>query len=155
MAGFVLETNARSSSAFPHPTDDPEEKLRAAFGRMDADRLFAFLLWEVPGDRSIDDGLRGVEPLSFIQCAGSADALTVEVREPDADGGYVLSTLGRADDEPGPQDVQIEWRGNTKLVCDNERWNSDGAAALFLTYWRGGGTLPDDLTKRTVESFDR
>lgn len=155
MSGFVLQTNGSSSTAFPHPTDDPDDKLRGAFGRMDGDRLFAFLLWEVPGDRRFDDGLRGVEPLSFIQCAGSADALAVEVREPDAEGGYVLSTLGRADEEAGPQDVEIRWRGSSTTVFRNERWSSDDAAGLFLQYWRGGGAVPDNVTKRALESFDR
>ena len=155
MTEFVLRTNASSSSAFPHPTEDPDEKLRGAFGRMDGDRLFTFLLWELPDGRSFERGLRGLEPLVFIQCAGSADALTVEVREPGTEGGYVLSTVGRADEEPGPQDVQIEWRGNTALVCRNERWNSDHAAALFLAYWRGKGTLPDNVAKRHRESFER
>jgi hypothetical protein len=110
MAGFVLETNATSSSTFPHPTDDPDEKLRGAFGRTDGDRLFAFLLWELPIDGRFEEGLQGVEPLTFIQCAGSADALTVELREPgESCRGYVLSTLGRASDETGPRDVAIDW----------------------------------------------
>jgi hypothetical protein len=153
MAGFVLETNATSSSTFPHPTDDPDEKLRGAFGRTDGDRLFAFLLWELPIDGRFEEGLQGVEPLTFVQCAGSADALTVELREPgESCGGYVLSTLGRTSDETGPRDVAIDWRGNTKHVHHNERWSSDEAADLFLTYWRNGRTLPPGLTKRPVEA---
>jgi len=153
MGGFVLETNASSSSAFPHPTDDPDEKLRGAFGRMDGDGLFAFLLWELPPDRSFESGLRGIEPQEFLQCAGAADALTVELRERDEGGGYVLWTLGRADEDAGPQDVVIEWRGNSKDVHRSERWTSEGAAELFLTYWRTRA-LPENVTKRPLERFD-
>lgn len=154
MAGFVLVTNGRSSMAFPHPTDDPEEMLRGVFGRMDGDRLFSLLLWEVPGERSFDDGLRGVEPLEFIQCAGRADTLTAEVREADAAGGYVLATLGRAAEAAGPKDVEVRWRDHSTTVHRNERWDGDGAADLFLAYWRNHGTLPDDVAKRSIEAFE-
>lgn len=153
MGGFVLETNASSSTAFPHPVDDPDEQLRGAFGRMDGDRLFTFLLWELPPDRSFDRGLRGIEPREFIQCAGAADGLTVELRERDEAGGYVLSTLGRADEAAGPRDVVIQWRGNTTDVHRNEMWSGGGAAELFLTYWRTRA-LPDNVTKRVLEQFE-
>ena len=153
MGGFVLRTNARSSTAFPRPTDDPDEQLRGFFSRMDGDRLFTFLLWELPAARSFENGLGGLEPLEFIQCAGSAEALTVEVRRRDDTDTYVLWTAGRAGEDPGPRDVEIEWRGNINVVHGNERWTSDEAAELFLTYWRSG-TLPDDITRRPLERFE-
>lgn len=121
---------------------------------MDGERLFAFLLWELPGERTFDRGLRGIEPLEFIQCAGSVDTLTVEVRERDGDG-YVLSTLGRSDEEPGPKDVAVTWRASSVQVHRNEHWDADGAADLFLAYWRGGGSLPDGVGRRFIESFER
>lgn len=148
MPGFGLEINGRSSTSFPHPTDDPEDKLRASFARMDGDRLFAFLLWELPAGQSFGDG-RPLDPREFIQCAGSADALTVEVREEADDGSHVLSTLGRADDQGGRAEMAIQWRGNTKMVRRNEQWSSDDAADLFLTYWRTGA-LPRNISKRPV-----
>lgn len=156
MGGFVLRTNGRSSQAWPPPTDDPQERLAGAFGRMDGERLFTFLLWQLPADVSFEGGLGGATPVEFIQCAGSADALAVEVREHDATAGdYVLSVLGRAGEEPGQKDVTIRWRDHSTLIHRNERWTSDGATELFLAWWRNGGAVPDGVLRRPIERFAR
>ncbi len=147
--GFVLETNGRSSSEFPRHGDDPDEMLRGFFSRMDGERLFAFLLYELPAGQLFGDG-RVLNPQEFIQCAGTASALTVEVREREDSGFYLLSTVGRAGDDNGPKDVEITWRGSSTSVHRAEQWTSDEAAELFLTYWRTR-SLPDNTSKRPLE----
>lgn len=150
MAGHVLSTNGSSMTSFPRHREDAAEQLAGSFARMDGDRLFAFILWAIPGDATFDDGGKVVlESPTYIQCAGRAEAMTVEMREMADNGQLRHYVLGRSAQAPGDRDVTISWRSASTRVYQNEKWTSDDAAGLFISYWKTG-TVPPDVHRRQI-----
>lgn len=149
MAGHVLNMGNTSSTAFPAPQMDPYEELLGAFSRMDGDRSFSYALWAMPGPKTFQDGgtftLKSDE---YIQCAGTADELTVEIRSRENDE-YVQSVIGRDGDGDGGDPVTIRWQGHETTVGPQEVWDAEGAARLFIEYYETG-TVGDWCTRCTL-----
>lgn len=151
MAGHVLCTNGTSMMAFPRIHEDPIEQLSGSFGRMDGERLFAFILWAIPGDASFDDGGKAVlESPTYIQCAGRADALTVEMREIGEAGRIRHYVLGRSAEVQGNCDITITWQRASTSIYHNEKWSAESAVGLFISYWKTG-TVPPDVSRRQID----
>lgn len=110
------------------------EELRFVLGQLDGERKYSYVIWraEHPEKRYVTP-----EDMTdfFMQAAGSADQMTVEVRLSGPDGESHLYTVGR----PGPAD------GTTTLipisddravrVFSNEVFTADEAAVIFYTYY--------------------
>src|SRR5256885_1768117 len=104
-----------------------------------ADR-FALTLWALPAGMNYDQARASSrDALEYIQAAGRADALTVEIR---AAGGsewgaeWVRYVVGRAHTGELPTlDVAIELPRNIELIARHEVFDADEAAGLFYGYY--------------------
>jgi len=112
-------------------------------GRMlrnfDGTKAFSLLLWKLPPGKRLDDVKSPDEEANeYIQCAGSADRMTCEVRRLRG-GKYEHLVLGHAPngENPGNQET-IHWDDVETLVAPNEVFSADEAAELFLSYYRTG-----------------
>jgi hypothetical protein len=125
---------------FSGPSIDKGEadEIGAILGRMDGAKFYSLLLWKLPPGKSLDD----VSPLKdaneYIQCAGLAERMTVEVRRLKGDK-YEHFVVGRAPhgENPGKKET-IHWEDVDTVVTPNEVFSADEAAELFLSYHRTG-----------------
>lgn len=91
----------------------------------------------------LDVSTRGLQPLGqdelFIQAAGSADRLCVEIRA-EVDGVVDLHVIGRppARSGEGPPDVVIPFGSHSTRVYENEVFDGAEAAVLFFRYYESG-----------------
>jgi|GEM_PF-5300404 len=85
----------------------------------------------------------------YIQCAGSADRLTIEIRERD---GAELAQLvvgipeDRSDSAPNKE---VRWGDRVVYVNDNEVFDATSALPIFIEYAETG-RLPKGLTVRKL-----
>ena len=93
--------------------------------------------------------------LHYLQAGGSADAMVVELCEPDGTdpaGVSVRSVLGhRAGSNPA-QNVAIELPHGAQRVSAAEVFTAAEAAVLFDTFYRTD-TIAQDIVRRPVESY--
>jgi hypothetical protein len=91
----------------------------------------------------------------YLQAAGSAETMTVEIRRPD--GGEwgavsVRSTIGHPHDGPPTQTVAIELPRSTQIVSGAEVFRAEEAADLFDHFYRSGD-IPAQYTVRPIEGW--
>ncbi len=125
---------------FSSPSIDKGEAddIRAMLRRMDAAKFYSLLLWKLPPGKSLDDVSPFEDANEYIQCAGLAERMTVEVRRLKGDE-YEHFVVGRASsgENPGKKET-IHWDDIDTLVAPNEVFSADEAADLFLSYYRTG-----------------
>ena len=112
------------------------EQIRYSLGRLNGTSSWAYSLWRAPEGANL---LHAV-PLSdeYMQCAGTAEALTIEVRFLDPDGTPHQYTVGRPGGDPTGEPTKViywdEGRYST-AVYSNEVFTADEAAVVFYTYF--------------------
>lgn len=123
---------------------------RRPLARMDGKRLFAYSLWHYPDDVQFEK-VKTDDIEEYLQCAGSAEAMTVEVREDDGADGYAQYVLAR---EPvtGEPSEEISWDAYSTLVHPEEVFTAEQATALFECYF-DTGQIPADVPRRRLR-FD-
>jgi hypothetical protein len=125
---------------FSGPSIDKGEAddIRAILRRMDAAKFYSLLLWSLPPGKSLDDVSPFEDANEYIQCAGLAERMTVEVRRLNGDK-YEHFVVGRAPngENPGKKET-IHWEDVETVVASNEVFSADEAAGLFLSYYRTG-----------------
>ncbi|MBL1080308.1 hypothetical protein JK358_38525 [Nocardia sp. 2] len=135
----------------PHET---VEDFRRPLSRLDGDDRYSLNLQTLPRpmwSEDLTDDDRLAMALEFLQCAGSADALSIEVRML-VDGASRLYTLGRPGDYTGDPSIRIPFqRGNHQLtVYPEEVFTADDAAELFFGYYRTR-TIPTEMHLREID----
>lgn len=109
------------------------DHLRMMLGHLDGQEKFTYVIWRAPNPESIivtpQDGGDG-----FIQAAGSADQVTVEVRLAGPDGETHLYTVGRPEPAEGTTLIPIS-QTRAVRVFSNEVFTADEAAVIFYTYY--------------------
>ncbi|SDR85821.1 hypothetical protein [Microbacterium paraoxydans] len=109
------------------------DHLRMMLGHLDGQEKFTYVIWRAPNPESIivtpQDGGDG-----FMQAAGSADQMTVEVRLPAPDGETHLYTVGRPEPADGTTLIPIS-QTRAVRVFSNEVFTADEAAVIFYTYY--------------------
>jgi hypothetical protein len=113
----------------------PREPIEQRLGLLDGAVRYSLSLWRLPDGVPFDRVDLAAWPQEYVQVAGSADAMTVEVRraEPSGcghDGHYVL---GRDTLEPAVE-VVIPWDGYEARVYSFEVFCAVGAAEVFAHY---------------------
>ncbi|WP_296137108.1 hypothetical protein [uncultured Tessaracoccus sp.] len=114
--------------------------------RMNGDKLYSYVLWHYPADEEFShpDFLT-----DYLQCAGTAERLTVELRTTHPDGTHTHWTLGHAT-PTGTANEPIHWNGNTTTVHPQEVWTAEQAAPLFEQY-ATHRTIPDHVHRRELD----
>lgn len=129
-------------SLYPTPLED----FRAILNRMDGRKLFSFLLWPIGDGVDVDDAIRREMrrkgPLTYIQTAGDAGALSVEIRVQDGPGPRGHWSVGRQGEATEPLRT-VTWAVEQyKMeIPNNELFTADQAALVFEQYLINGGFL--------------
>lgn len=112
------------------------EQIRFSLERMNGTTFWAWSLWRAPEGANLLASL----PFSdeYMQCAGSAQALTIEVRIVGSDGTARQYTVGKPNGTTdGALTKSISWddgRHSTK-VYPHEVFTAEEAADVFYAYY--------------------
>jgi len=122
-----------------HSIDKGETNdIGATLARLDGTKFYSLLLWKLPPDKSLDDVSPDEDANEYIQCAGSADRMTVEVRRLKG-GTYEQFVVGRTPNSESPgKEETIHWEEVDTVVAPNEIFSADEAAELFRSYYTTG-----------------
>ncbi len=122
-----------------HSIDKGEANdIGATLARLDGTKFYSLLLWKLPPGKSLDDVSPDEDANEYIQCAGSADRMTVEVRRLKG-GTYEQFVVGRAPNGESPEKKEtIHWEKVDTVVARNEIFSADEAAELFRSYYTTG-----------------
>lgn len=110
------------------------EHLRLMLRRLDAENEYTYAIWRGADPDSLV-GFRDRASDSFMQAAGSADAMTVEARLPGPDGETRLYTVGRHEPSDGTTTLIPLSDDRAVRVFSNEVFAADEAALIFYTYY--------------------
>ena len=114
------------------------DEISRTLHRFDGTEAFALLLGKLPPGKRLDDVSPDKEANEYIQCAGSADRMTCEVRRSNG-GKYEHFVVGHAPNgDPLGNEETIDWDDVKTVVASNEVFSADEAAGLFLSYYRTG-----------------
>jgi hypothetical protein len=117
---------------------------------LDGTHRFAFVLDVRPPESAEVDHTA----VRYLQAAGSAESMLIEIRQPggtDGDAVSVRSVLGHPDEDPELQDVAVTPHLK-ESVFHNEVFTADEAGDIFTAYYRDDA-LPDGYTLRPVEGY--
>jgi hypothetical protein len=119
--------------------DGPDE---IGLHRMDGERLFSLVLWRLPPGSDFERSDPVKNSNEYLQCAGSADRMTLELRRREG-AGFAQYCIGRL---PSPNAtsasrVQISWAGHEVTVTPEEAFSAADAELVFLEYFVSG-TIP-------------
>ena len=122
------------------------DQIRFALNTMNGTSAWGYSLWRAPEGADLLDDIPFSE--EYLQCAGSAEAMTVEVRTLDADGTAHQYAVGKpgGDSTAEPTEV-IRWDEgrHSTTVHPNEVFTADEAADVFYAYF-----LTDSVTEPYV-----
>jgi len=117
------------------PEGIEHEDIGGSLGRMDGVAFYANLLWRLPPGKDIDQVSPETDAQEYLQCAGSAQAMTVELRRI-IDGRSRHFVIGRPERRPdGPPSEVIRWDAFTTRIYPNEVFVAAEAAVLFTCYY--------------------
>ena len=136
-----------TSSYWPIP-----DQIRRNLDQLNGDSDFAYLMYYVDDDGGWPDA-PNYDPSkhvdTFMQSAGSADAMTIEIKRKEADGEYHQYAVGRPRDATA-RTVEISFVGNTLTVPSSEVFDAAQAADIYYTYFQTRD-IPHDLTLRELD----
>ena len=113
---------------------------------LDAVTNFAYCLWHYPAGQEFAHP----EYLdNYLQCAGTAECMTVELRVTHEDGTYTHWVLGRGP-LTGGETERVVWDTGQTMVHPEEVWTAEQAAPLFEQYARER-TVPDWVHRRELD----
>jgi hypothetical protein len=124
----------------------------------DGAERFALTMWPLPEGMDYDQArAAGRDALEYVQTAGSADALTVEIRKPGGSqwaADWVRYVVGHPHSGDAPLEVAIPLPHATEMIARHEVFTPDEAAELFYRYFKTGD-IPADYPLRPVEAYTR
>lgn len=104
------------------------------------------VLWHYPADQEF------AHPESldnYLQCAGTAECMTLELRVTHEDGSHTHWVLGRGP-LTGGESERVVWDTGQAMVHPEEVWTAEQAAPLFEQYARER-TVPDWVHRRELD----
>ncbi len=146
----IVQLNGFARSPLVDVARPYEDQIRFSVRRTDGAKLWAYSLWRAPDGADLLAEIPFSE--EYIQCAGDAVGVTVEVRVVDEAGTAHQYTVGKptGGDESEPTET-IRWdegRHSAK-VHPHEVFTLDEAADLFVAYYRDD-RVPADHTLREI-----
>ena len=124
--------------------------MAGALSRMNGDRFWGFSIWPIPQGQVWPDV--DMDHPEFLQSAGDASCMSVELRELDADGvphQYVVGQPGTT--HQGERTETVTWAGGHQLhVYPGEVYTSEEAAPVYLSYY-DTGTVPAGYVLRELD----
>lgn len=147
----VVESNGYSRGPLIDSVRPYPDAIRFALNRLNGTSFWAYSLWRAPAGT---DFLKDI-PLSdeYVQSAGTAQVMTVEVRVLDANGAAHQYVIGKPGDRPAgaPTEV-IHWEDgrHSTTVYPNEMFTADEAADVFYVYFQTD-EVPESYTLRELD----
>ncbi|NQX11506.1 hypothetical protein HQQ80_07715 [Microbacteriaceae bacterium VKM Ac-2855] len=147
-ATHVIAKNGSSQTEIPNDMRT-EFVIRRAPTLMTGSERFAISLSRLPEGKRLWDDLSGSWPRFFLQAAGSADGMMVEVRKENADGSDSLYKVAR----PLPEGkfsakvVDVTWNGRVSRVPEGEVFDASEAGDVFWYYYHHDA-VPDKYELR-------
>ncbi|WP_460775579.1 hypothetical protein [Microbacterium sp. GXF7504] len=131
------------------PTRSPRQQLVRLLGMLTPEHHSTFVLSELPEGADFVEYVHAGGNDAFLQCAGTTEAMTIEIRKRDDDGEFRLYTLGRGGDRAGQPDVAIAFDGGAHEteVYPDEVFALEEATEIFLAYY-DTGTVPSQYELR-------
>lgn len=129
---------------------------RVLHGFNGADR-FSLALWALPPGMEYEEAVAAGLDREYIQAAGRADAMTVEICKPGGqqwDVDWVRYVIGHPHEDDPPLDVPIVLPQSTEMRSRFEVFDADEAAQLFYSYYKTGG-IPASYALRPEQGFTR
>ena len=124
--------------------------------RFDGSDVWAMILSPLPsGSRSRPLSERASAATEYLQAAGRADAMTMEIRKrggQDWGASWVRYVIGHPHRGPAVLDVAITLPRSTEMIARSEVFDADEAATLFDAYYQTGN-VPAEYTLRPVEGY--
>ena len=121
-------------------------------------RHSTLLFWALPnGDKNLGESTAQPEDANineYLQAAGTAEQMTIEVQERDSDGRIRHYILGHGPVEPGESEIVIAWEGGAHhvTISASEAFGLEEAARIFQHYFETG-TVPVDVSRRLLPDF--
>lgn len=145
----VLTSNGRVQLEVD-PVDGVERVISRELAALDGEQDFAASLARLPEGLQLADRLPKGWPHSYLQSAGTARAMTVEMRTAtDASGlEAVHVVVGRADDDDATP-VTITWPAGRQVVRANEVFAAEEATRIYLHYY-AHDTIPEGYVTRLL-----
>lgn len=145
----VVTSNGRQRVEIPSELG-AERIIRLQPSLLDGTERFATSLSRLPEGMRLRHELPLGWDSRFLQAAGSAEAMMVEVRKLDADGVERLYAIGRPVDDAQPvAKAEIRWRDRVDSVPANEVFDADEAGGLFWHYYQHDA-IPDGYALRDL-----
>ncbi|MGW6199352.1 hypothetical protein ACWF0M_24600 [Kribbella sp. NPDC055110] len=146
----ALTMNGRIHGEVNDPDLSPREVIEQRLNLLDGVVRFSLSLWRLPRDVPFDRVDLAAWPQEYVQVAGSADGMTVEIRRP-GELGRRHYVVGRAvpDNSVPPVEVVIPWNGREARVYSSEVFSAAEAAEVFALYY-DTGEVPDALRLRPL-----
>lgn len=112
------------------------DQIRFSIHGLDGASSWGYSLWRAPEGADLLDSI----PTSseYIQCAGTADALAIEVRHLDPDGTahqYAVGKPGTVSTGEPTETIHYDDGRHSVTVHPNEVFTADEAAVVFYTYF--------------------
>jgi len=139
----IDQMNGRTRGALLDDLRPYPEEIRFILHRMNGSSFWAWSLWRAPEGADLLKSIPFSE--EYMQCAGTAEALTIEVRRLDPDGTAHQYTIGKpGGDRTGEPTEVSHWdEGRHSItVYPHEVFTADEAAVVFSTYF-----LTDDVSQ--------
>jgi hypothetical protein len=117
--------------------------------RIDGNVRYSLVLWAMPNGKRLGELDEDKDAREYIQCAGSAAAMTVELRT-ESHGEGQQFVVGRLPDPriDEPQ-VRIPWDEFEAIVYEDEVFTAEEAVELFGSYLETG-SVPAKYTLRPL-----
>jgi hypothetical protein len=146
----ALTMNGRVHGEVKDPVLSSREVIGQRLALLDGVVRYSLSLWRLPIDVPFDRVDLAAWPQQYVQAAGSADGMTVEVRLLGEPGRrqYVVGRAGRDASGP-PVEVVVPWNGCETGVYSSEVFSAAEAAEVFAWYYETG-QIPDTFHLRPL-----
>jgi hypothetical protein len=146
---YASTINGRTAQDLSH--DEFETKIPVVLGNLNGESLFAYSLWRQPEGVEWGDRLPTDWPHEYLQSAGAADGMSIEIRRLE-DDEHRQYTIGRGGERSTVQDQVIVWGPNRRelTLSADEVFTADEATPVYLAYYRTG-TIPEGYSLRLLD----
>jgi len=139
----ITQRNGRSRGALLDEFRPYSEQIRFVLLQMNGSSFWAYSLWRAPEGADLLESIPFSE--EYMQCAGTADALALEVRRIEADGTphqYAIGKPGGHRTGEPTEVIHYDDGRHSTTVYPHEVFTADEAAVVFYTYF-----LTDDVSQ--------
>lgn len=129
---------------------EAHEQLSGALTRMDGRGFWGYALWSIPEGQVWPDV--DMSPTEFLQSAGTAERMSIELRQVDAEGVARQYAVGRPGTvHAGEPSVPVTWSDDHGIyVYPGEVYTAEEAAPVYLSYY-DTGTVPAAYVLRELD----